>query len=189
MKSYGSRALFAGFALVLSLCAGFALAGQRDQGILEIRIKDHRDAIGDFARLNIVIDRILISPATGLRIWRTGWRELAPSSAVIDLTRYLDKKTARVFRGSIDAGTFDAFHVKLESIEGLLKKTQKAVPIKNTLGAVKLSFQVPNGGETLLVVDLTVADLSDHPPRGYELSIKGLELFTNGKLIHKIPPP
>jgi hypothetical protein len=53
---------------------------------------------------------------------------------------------------------------------------------------VKLAFEVPNGGETVLVLDLTVTDLSDHPPRGYELSVKGLELFTDGKLIQKIPP-
>jgi hypothetical protein len=30
--------------------------------------------------------------------------------------------------------------------------------------------------------------MSDHPPRGYELEIQGYELFTNGKLIQKVPP-
>ena len=156
--------------------------------MLEVRIKDHRDAISDFARLDITIDKILISPAPGLRVWQTGWKELMPSPATIDLTQYIDKKTARVFRGSIDKGAFDAFHVKLKSIEGVLKNNQKTVPVKNTVGPVKLSFQVPDRGETLLVLDLAVTDLSDHPPRGYELNVKGLELFTNGKLIQKIPP-
>jgi hypothetical protein len=47
---------------------------------------------------------------------------------------------------------------------------------------------VPAHGETLLVLDLVVTDFSDHPPRGYELGIKGYELFTNGKLIQKVPP-
>jgi hypothetical protein len=47
---------------------------------------------------------------------------------------------------------------------------------------------VAKNGAALLVVDLTVTDLSDHPPRGYELSVKGLELFSNGKRIQKIPP-
>ena len=39
-----------------------------------------------------------------------------------------------------------------------------------------------------MIIDLTVLDMSDHPPRGYELAIQGYELFTNGKLIQKIPP-
>jgi hypothetical protein len=33
-----------------------------------------------------------------------------------------------------------------------------------------------------------VLDMSDHPPRSYELAINGYELYTNGKLIDKIPP-
>jgi hypothetical protein len=106
----------------------------------------------------------------------------------VDLTQYVGKKTARIFRGAVEARVFDAFHLKLESIEGVLKKTRETVPVKNTVGPVKLSFQVPSKGETLLVIDLVVTDFSDHPPRGYELSIKGFELFANGKLIQRIPP-
>jgi hypothetical protein len=30
--------------------------------------------------------------------------------------------------------------------------------------------------------------MSDHPARGYELSLKGYELMTNGKLMQRIPP-
>jgi hypothetical protein len=180
------------FSALLLLASGLfaimAFAAERDQGTLEIRIKDHRDAIADFARLDITIDKILISPKPGLRFWQTAWHELVPSPATIDLTQYVDKKTVRVFRRSIDGGFFDAFHVKLKTIEGMLKKTGKIAPVKNTVGPVKLAFEVPNGGETVLVLDLTVTDLSDHPPRGYELSVKGLELFTDGKLIQKIPP-
>jgi hypothetical protein len=188
MRLPGSPAFLTVFAVVLCLCAAVGFAAEREQGILEVRIKDHRDAIGDFARLDITIDKILISPKPGLRIWQTGWQELAPSPATFDLTRYVHKKTVRVFRGSVKNGAYDAFNLKLKSIEGVLKKPQKAVSVKNAVGPVKLSFQVPSKGETLLVVDLVVTDLSDHPPRGYEVSVKGLELFTNGKLIQKIPP-
>ena len=175
-------------ALVSCLCATLAFATGREQGVLEVRIKDHRDAISDFARLNITIDKILVSPAPGLRIWQSRWKELAPSPATIDLTRYVDNKTVTVFRGAIDAGAFDGFQLKLKSIDGTLKRNQRSVPIKDTVGPVKLSFEVANNGATLLIVDLTVTDLSDHPPRGYELSVKGLELFSNGKRIQKIPP-
>ena len=158
------------------------------QGVLEIQIKDHRDAIGDFDKLNMIIDKVLISPKAGLKIWQTGWKELTATPDTVDLTKYVGKPTARVFRSSIEAGFFDAFHLKLKSIDGVLKKSQKSAPVKNTLAPVKLSFDVPAQGETILVIDLTVVDLSDHPPRGYELGIKGYELYRNGELIRKIPP-
>jgi len=175
--------------LVLACCCVASISRAAEaKGVLEIQIKDHRDAIGDFAKLNIVIDKILISPKAGLKIWQTGWKELSAAPETVDLTKYTCKSTARVFRSSIDAGQFDAFHLKLKNIDGVLKKTLKSAPVKNTVGPVQLSFDVPAKGETILVVDLTVVDSSDHPPRGYELSIKGYELYTNGKLVGKIPP-
>ena len=166
----------------------YSLAAQSDSGTLEVRIKDHRDAIGDFSKFNITIDKILVSPSPGLKIWKTGWNELSASSDPVDLTKYIEKASARVFRASIESGSFDAFHLKLKSIAGVLKKNQNNLPVKNTIGPVKLSFNVPPQGETVLIIDLTVLDMSDHPPRGYELAIQGYELFTNGKLIQKIPP-
>jgi hypothetical protein len=184
-----SSALFGALLFFSSyLVADVANTAERAQGVLEIRIKDHRDAIGDFAKLNINIDKILISPNVGLKVWQTGWQELTASPDTVDLTKYIGKTTAKVFRSNIDAGPFDAFHLKLKSIDAVLKKNQKSAPVKNTLGPVKLTFDVPPKGETILVIDLTVVDLSDHPPRGYELGIRGYELYTNGKLIGRIPP-
>jgi len=178
------------FSTLLAICvfAAPAFAAQSDQGLLEIQIKDHRDAIGDFAKLNIMIDKLLISPKAGLKVWQTRWKELNASADTVDLARYTGKKTFKVFRGSVDAGAFDAFHIKLKSIDGVLKKNQKTAPVKNTIRPVKLPFHVPVKGETILIIDLTVTDMSDHPPRGYELEIQGYELFTNGKLIQKVPP-
>lgn len=176
------------FIIALFLFAIPAFAAQSDQGILEVRIKDHRDAIGDFARLDISIESISISPKTGLRVWLRGWKDLKASPDTVDLTQYVGKKTITVFRGAVDAAAFNVFHLKLKSIEGVLKKTRKSAPVKNSVGPVQLAFNVPAKGETILIIDLTVIDLSDHPPRGYELEIKGYELFTDGKLIHKVPP-
>ena len=163
-------------------------AAQREQGVLEIQIKDHRDAIGDFAKLNITVEKFLISPKPGLKFWRTGWHELETGSASIDLTQYVGKKTAKIYRGSIDAGKFDAFHLKIKTMEGLLKKNDRITPVKNTVAPVKLSFEVAPKGETLLLIDLVVTDFSDHPPRGYELGLRGYELYANGKLVEKVPP-
>lgn len=165
-----------------------ASAAQREQGVLEIQIKDHRDAIGDFAKLNITIEKFLISPKPGLKIWPTDWKEIGFTSSPVDLTQYVGKKTARIFRGTIDAGSFDAFHLKIKTIDGLLKNKQRSVPVKDKTGPVKLSFDIKPQGDTILILDLVVSDMSDHPPLGYELGIRGLELFTNGKLVEKIPP-
>jgi len=165
-----------------------ASAAEREQGVLEIQIKDHRDAIGDFAKLNVTVEKLLISPKPGLKFWRTGWHELMAAPNTIDLTQYIGAKRGRIYRGPIDAGSFDAFHLKLKTIEGLLKKNKRGAVVKNTVGPVKLSFDVSPKGETLLVIDLVVTDFSDHPPRGYELGLRGYELYTNGKLTVRIPP-
>jgi hypothetical protein len=185
-----SRLVAACCNLIVALClfALPALAAQSDQGILEVRIKDHRDAIGDFARLDITIESVAVSPKTGLRVWLRGWKDLKASPDTVDLTQYVGKKTITVFRSPIDAGAFNAFHLKIKSIGGVLKKTKKRAPVKNAVGPVQLAFDVRAKGETILIIDLTVMDLSDHPPRGYELEVKGYELFTDGKLIRKVPP-
>src|SRR5918999_510581 len=155
MRTY-SRFLNTLLLLVLWVTPG--LAGQPEQGAFEVRIKDHRDAIDDFSRLLLTIDRIAISPKPGLRFWQTSWKELRPSQAFVDLTKYVDKDSARIFRGEIDAGAFDAFHLKIKSVDGLLKKNQRSVPVKNTIGPVKLSFDIAARGETVLVLDLTIVD-------------------------------
>jgi Domain of unknown function (DUF4382) len=174
------------FLLVLWIAPG--VAGQSEQGTFEVRIKDHREAIDDFSRLLLTIDRVAISPKPGLRFWQTSWKELRTSQASVDLTKYVGTDSAMIFRADIDAGAFDAFHLKIKSVDGLLKKNRRSAPVKNTIGPIKLSFDIAARGETVLVLDLTVIDLSDHPPRGYELSLKGYELYRNGKLVDKIPP-
>jgi hypothetical protein len=176
------------YTLLLILWVAPGVAGQPEQGTFEVRIKDHRDAIDDFSRLLLEIDKVAISPKPGLRFWQTSWKELSPSPASVDLTKHVGKESAKIFRADIDAGAFDAFHLKIKSVDGLLKKNQRSAPVKNAIGPVKLSFDIAARAETVLVLDLTVIDFSDHPPRGYELSLKGYELYRNGKLVDKIPP-
>ncbi len=163
-------------------------AAQREQGVLEVQIKDHRDAIGDFDKLIVTIDKIAVSPRPGLKFWQTGWRDLAVSSKPVDLTKHVDQNTAQVFRAPVDAGAFDAFHLKIKNTDGVLKKNRRKTPVKNTVGPFKLAYDIRPNIVTLLILDLVVSDMSDHPPGGYELSLKGYELFMNGKLIEKIPP-
>lgn len=166
----------------------FLASAQENQGMLEICLKDHRDAIGDFAHLQVTIEAILLSRKPGLRFWRSEWHELKPTADSADLTQYTHGKTARVFRAPITAAAFGGFHVKIKKIEGLLKKNQRAVPVKNTLGPVALTIEVRPRQETVLIIDLVVTDFSDHPPRGYELGLNGYELYLHNKRVVKIPP-
>jgi hypothetical protein len=157
-------------------------------GILEVRVKDHREAISDFSRFTLKLGTIGISPRAGFAFWKSDWRELTPSVQSIDLTNYTGKDSAAVFTGMINAGAFDAIRFNIAAIEAISTKTGRQLPVKNLLTPIKLSFSIEPEGRTVIILDLVVFDMSDHPPRGYELSIKGYELYTNGKLIDKIPP-
>ena len=175
--------------LILALFLVTPAAGAAaSEGTFEVRIKDHREAIGDFSQLTLTVGEILISPKPGLKFWQSGWKGLAAAPEAIDLTKYIGKNSVRIFRGSLNTGAFDAIHLKLKEVSGLLKKGQRSTKIKNAVGPIKLPFEIRAQGETTIVLDLVVLDMSDHPPRGYELAIKGYELYTNGKLVDKVPP-
>jgi hypothetical protein len=189
-QSAGGLTALAGVVVILIALAFAAALGAAasDQGLLEIRVKDHREAIEDFSRLTLTLGNIAISPKAGLAIWTKRWRELPTSVRTIDLTKYLGNSSVAVFKGSMDAGAFDAVQLKLDGIEGVLKKNQRQANVKNTLTPIKLPFSVERNGETIIVLDLVVLDMSDHPPRGYELGLRGYALYKNGKLIDKVPP-
>lgn len=175
--------------VVLALCLAMpATAAAPNQGVLEVRLKDHREAIGDFARLTVTVGEILISPRPGLMFWQSGWNSLAVAAETVDLTKYVGKNSARIFRGSLNPGSFDAVNLKLKAVNGILKKSQRDAPVKNTVGPIKVPFEIRAQGETLIILDLVVMDMSDHPPRGYELAVRGYEIYADGKLVDKVPP-
>jgi len=174
--------------LIGLLFATAATTADSRQGVLEVRLKDHREAIGDFSKLTVTVGEIFVSPKPGLKFWQLGWKSLPVAPTVVDLTRYVGKDSARIFRGSLDPGAFEAIHLKLKNVIGVLKKGQRGVPVKNTVGPIKFPFEIRPGGETMIILDLVVMDMSDHPPQGYELALRGYELYANGKLVDKVPP-
>lgn len=178
--------------LALMLCALFfahpASAQSRDSGTLRIQIKDHREALGDFSKAELVLESILVSPKSGLKFWRTRWKELRPSVERVDLTKYTENRSATVFKGELAAGSFDAIQLKVKEVAATLKKNKSGADVKSLLGPIKLGFSVKPKETTLVVLDLTVREMTDHPPRGYELQLKGYEVYSNGKLVEKVPP-
>jgi hypothetical protein len=173
-----TRLLFLGIGIFILFASCSPAPGN---GFLEIRVKDHRAAIDDFARLDIPVESIRLKP-------RGGWIDLTPNLASFDLTAYKDGKTATVFKGVIESGSFEGFHLKLGKIDGALKKKNSPVEVKNGVGPIQLSFSVEPNKLTLLIIDLEVLDLTDHSGRGYELHINGYEYNKDGKLIDRVPP-
>jgi hypothetical protein len=160
--------------MLLLLFGGALHAASPEQGLLEIRVKDHREAIGDFSRLILKLGKISISPKPGLAFWQVGWREMSPAVSAIDLTKYTGKDSVTIFKDTINAGAFDAIQLKLDGTEGVLKKNQRRAQVKNVLTPIKLPFTVERKGETLIVLDLVVFDMSDHPPRGTNWASKAM---------------
>jgi hypothetical protein len=175
-------------ALVIFYQFRTSITAKENQGVLEIQLKDHREAIGDFAVLHVTTDAVLLSRKAVFSFWHSQWHALRPVTESTDLTQYVGGKTALLFHGPIDVANFDGFHLRIKRIEGILRKTQRAVPVKNTVGPVTLSFEVRPRQQTLLIIDLVVTDFSDHPPHGYELGVKGYELYIDSKRVAKIPP-
>ena len=182
----------ASLALVLmAVFAAGAAASFTNQvlaGTLEIRVKDHREAIGDFSKLVIVVDALRISPKSGLKFWQMGWKELNPSSARVDLTQYTGTRSAVIFSGAVNDGSFEGVHLKLKNIEGVLKRGKLSVSVKNLVDPIQATFSVSAKHKIQIILDFVVLDVSDHPPAGYELRLKGYELYTDGKLTAKVPP-
>jgi hypothetical protein len=171
------------FLLVVTGCSR-----ESGKGIFEVRVKDHEEAIGYFSEVNIIVETVRLSPKVGFRFWRLGWLTLNQSLDQFDLTQFVNNSGVTVFRGAIDSGSFEAFDLKIRSVRGILRKGSREVPIENKVTPVALTFLINPGELTLVVIDLSLMDMSDHPPATYELQLAGYEVYNNGKLVDKVPP-
>ncbi len=159
------------------------------EAVLEIRVKDHRNAIDDFRSLGLRFGKLRLAPDARLGSADPGWLELAPQLDRMDLTRYKDgTAAATVYRGSLAARRFAAVDLRIDAIHGILRSTGGRGAVKNAVRPIRLDFELKPGATTVVVLDLELLDLSDHPGRGYELLLKGYELYENDTLLRKIPP-
>ena len=181
------------FAVALSLplagCGTSSDSNDADAtGTLEIHVTDHREAIGDFARLDVEIDTVRLHPKRLLSLRKSDWLDLQPSVASVDLTQVTEKRTIAVWRGELPTGRFEAVHLKLQGAGGELKAPAETVPVADEAGPIRLPFDIRENALTRIVVDLVVLDMSDHPNRGYEVHVRGYELYYNDALADKVPP-
>ncbi len=188
-----SRRFFVAFAVVLSLVlAGCNTPSDSNDanptGTLEIHLTDHREAIGDFARLDMEIDTVRLHPKRLLPLRKSDWLDLQPAVASVDLTQYTEKRTVAIWRGALPTGRFEALHLKLKHAGGELKESAETVPVADQAGPIRLPFDIRPHDVTRVVVDLVVLDMSDHPNRGYEVHVRGYELYYNDAPVEKVPP-
>ena len=184
------RLIFAvAFSLALAGCGTSSDSNDADAtGTLEIHVTDHREAIGDFARLDVEIDTVRLHPKRLLSLRKSDWLDLQPSVASVDLTQVTEKRTIAVWRGELPTGRFEAVHLKLQGAGGELKAPAETVPVADEAGPIRLPFDIRENALTRIVVDLVVLDMSDHPNRGYEVHVRGYELYYNDALADKVPP-
>ena len=176
-------------AAVLWSPTGAGEARARPEGTLEVRVKDHRNAIDDFQSLELSLGRLRLAPSARLKSTDPGWLELAPQLDRMDLTRYKDgSSAATVYRGTLRPRRFAAIDLQVAGIRGILRKTGAPDRVKNAVGPIRLDFELKPAATTVVVLDLELLDLSDHPGRGYELLIKGYELYEDDKLLQRVPP-
>ena len=159
------------------------------EGTLEVRVKDHRNAIDDFKSLDLSFGKLRLAPNPRLKSSDPGWLELVPQLDRMDLTRYKDgTSAATMYRGTLRPQRFAAVDLQVIGIRGILRKTGAPHRVKNAVGPIRLDFELKPAATTVVVLDLELLDLSDHPGRGYELLIKGYELYEDDKLLHRVPP-
>lgn len=155
--------------------------------MLEVRLTDHREAIGDFSKLEIFVDSLRVKRKSRMTFQQSGWTELKPVAEKVDLTRAIAPRSITIFKGEVSDGAVEGLHLKLKKITGVLKKKNAPAAVKDVVEPIQLAFSLASKDQTLIVLDLVVLDVTDHPPAGYEVHIKGYEVYKDGKLVEQAP--
>ena len=114
---------------------GAGEARAQAEGTLEVRVKDHRNAIDDFRSVDLRLGKLRLAPYPGLKSSEPGWLELAPRLDRMDLTRYKDgTSAATVYRGALRPRRFAAVDLRVTGIRGILRKTGAPDQVKNAVG-------------------------------------------------------
>lgn len=141
-----------------------------DQGQLEIRVWDHREAIDDFDKLWLTLSAIGIHPTGEPRT--EGWLDFKPSVQKLDLTQYQDGQEVVIVQAAVQAGSYNAVRLIVDEAAGRLLDGQH-VDVKVSFETSALDFRVRGSQTTIVGLDLTVLDMSDHPDdSGYELHLR-----------------
>lgn len=157
-------------ALALAACSGSGVSST-SPGTLVVQISDHREAIGDFERLEMSIGQIGVHPADAPR--SEGWLEFDPDPAVVDLTQVTDGSAVTVLQTSVPSGAYDAVRLVASGAEGTLK-TGDTATLPGFEEAARFEFTLQGRDTISLVLDVIVESLEDHPGGGYEMHLRSV---------------
>jgi hypothetical protein len=153
-----------GAALLLAACQPQTGA---TTGALEVRLSDHRIAIGDFESLDTTLTSIDVHPTGQSRV--EGWLIIAPQTAVVDLTQYLGDREAVVLTTDLPAGEYDAVRLVVAGGEGRLK-TGATASVEGFSQAA-LRFTLSSETTAVILLDVVVESTEDHPGGGYIMNL------------------
>ena len=133
------------FVLLLAGCTSNA-------GTLNLRVTDAPDDIGDFAALNVTVDKITLTTKDGKT------KDYTPSSSTFDLTKLSSGNVSTLFSGKVDAGNYSKLELTIRDAKGVLKTDNSTVDVKAPSGRLFLdtSFEVADGKETDFLFDVQV---------------------------------
>lgn len=133
-------------------------------GTVEIRLSDHREAIGDFARLTVEIDRLELHPASASP--ESGWIVLKPAITEADLTQLIGEASITVVRQAVAAESYDAVRLVLSGAIGILNDGAE-IEFGEFSEAGRVEFELAEAGRVTILIDLVVQSRLDHPGEGY----------------------
>lgn len=143
-------------------------AAESGTGTLEVRITDHRVAIGEFESLEVTLTNIAVHPFGRPRT--EGWLTFVPQTAVLDLTEVLDGREATVLTTALSVREYDAVRLVVAGGEGQLKVGGMAF-VQGFSQAAALRFTVHGRQTTTILLDLLVESAEDHPGGGYGVNL------------------
>ena len=162
----------AGFLLSLLLACQALPASSENavpEGILEIRISDHRQAIGDFECLDVTIERLSVHPASSERA--AGWLDFAPDTPVIDLTQVVGDQATTILMTSLPPDDYDAVRLVVAGGQGELKANGDSLKVPGFEETARVTFTLKAGEVVSLLMEVIVESEEDHPGGGYQMHL------------------
>ena len=131
---------------------------------MEILLSDHREAIGDFARLTVEIDRLELHPASSPP--ESGWIVMSPVITGADLTQLIGEASLPIASRSVAAQRYNAVRLVLSGAIGILNDGAE-IEFGEFSEAGRVEFELADGGRVTILIDLVVQSRLDHSGEGY----------------------
>lgn len=175
IPAVSGRLLFSFLFVGLGVGSNLGACTQATQeGVIQVRFSDHRDAIGDFSQFLVEISSIELHPRD--RPAESGWILLEPQVHQVDLRQLVGNEFEQVLEQRVPADAYDAIRVNLSGIQGTLV-TGEEVALDDFSETGRVEFSLAKDETVGLLVDLKVQSQHDHPGGVYVLLLSEVREF------------